>query len=484
MHNRHSISVNYFMNTVLTLSSILFPLISFPYVSRVLGPEGVGRVSFAMSFISYFAMLAQLGIPTYGIRECAKLRDNKENLSGFVKEILVLNSITGIISYSAFLVCVFSIDRLKNEKILFLVMSSFILFNSIGMEWMYKGLEEYSYITIRSVIFKLIAFVGMFLIIQSEADVMAYGLLTIFASVGSNIFNLFRAKKYVSFRSAKIGNFKRHIKPIMVFFLLSIATTIYTNLDNVMLGFITNDTEVGFYTSAVKVKAALVGIVTSLGAVLLPRASYYVEKNNSIEFRRISEKALSFTFVIAIPLAAFFSLAAEPCILVLSGIEYYKSISSMIVLMPTVLLIGISNVLGLQILVPLGREKIVFVSVLTGAFIDFLINVLLIPKFGSLGASIGTTVAEFFVLVVQLVCVIPLCPGLFRPLSLWKPILSMIAAMIISFPIFKTSMGILLQLIVASIVFFSVYCCSLLILKERIVIEIKERIFHRRLNAK
>lgn len=476
---KHSISFNYIMNTTLTISSILFPLISFPYVSRVLNPDGIGRVSFAMSFISYFSMIAQLGIPTYGIRECAKFRDDQEQLSTFVKEIILINSITCIITYIAFIICVLSINRLRSDKTLFVVMSCSIIFNAAGLEWLYKGLEEYAYITKRSILFKCLAFVGMFLLIRSENDVLIYGILTIFASVGSNLCNWINARKYVSFKGIHIGSLKKHMKPIIVFFLLSIASTIYTNLDNVMLGFITDDKEVGLYTSATKVKAALVSIVTSLGTVLLPRASYCIENNNMSEFDNISRKSLAFTSMLALPFMVYFSVVSKSCVLALSGKNYLNSVGAMVILMPTVFLIGISNIIGMQILVPLGKEKIVFFSVLGGAITDFLINIIMIPIYGALGAAVGTVVAEFVVLVIQFIGYRKKTIELFKSIQWWKMLVATVIPTIIIIPIMKLSIGHFTKLIISCIIYYLIYACLLLFFKETTALDLKEKILSR-----
>ncbi len=162
MKKQKSITINFIMNVVLSMSAFIFPLITFPYVSRVLMPTGTGLVSFANSIIAYFALFAQLGIPTYGIRACAKVRDDKEKLSKVVQELLIINSIISVLVYIVFFASLMIVPKMRNNKTLFIVMSATILFNVIGIEWMYKALEQYTYIAIRSIIFKFIALILMF----------------------------------------------------------------------------------------------------------------------------------------------------------------------------------------------------------------------------------------------------------------------------------------------------------------------------------
>ena len=170
-----SIKINFIMNMILTMSSFIFPLITFPYVSRILLPVGTGKVSFATSLISYFSMFAQLGIPTYGIRVCAKVRDNREELTRTVQELLTINLVMSVLSYIALFIVLTFVPRLQADKPLYIIMSFTIILTSIGMEWLYKALEQYMYITVRSVIFKFIALIAMFLLIHEQQDYVIYG---------------------------------------------------------------------------------------------------------------------------------------------------------------------------------------------------------------------------------------------------------------------------------------------------------------------
>lgn len=389
------------MNSILSLSSMIFPLISFPYVSRILQPAGTGKVSFAVSVVSYFSMFAMMGIPTYGIRACAQVRDDKEKLSRTVQEILIINFFLGILTYLVFAASLVLVPRFRIDSSLFCVVGLTIGFNIIGVEWLYQALEQYAYIAVRSVAFKAIAMLLMFLMIRSPEDYVTYGALTILASVGSNLLNFVNLRKLVSFRFQGPYDFKRHVRPILVFFCMSVATTIYTNLDQVMLGFMRGDEQVGLYTAAVKVKNMLVSLVTSLGAVLLPRVSFYVETKQQEAFERVTKLAFRFVVILAIPLTLYFILYAEPVILLLAGVEFQEATLAMQIIMPTVLLIGMTNVMGIQILLPMGKELWVLSSECAGAVVDLILNLLLIPFMGAAGAAVGTLAAEMVVFLVQ-----------------------------------------------------------------------------------
>lgn len=467
-----SIKKNFVMNAILTLSSVIFPLITFPYVSRILLPEGMGKVSFATSFISYFCMFAQMGIPTYGIRACAKVRDDKEALSRTVQELLVINLAMSMAAYAVLLWVLICIPRFRAERTLYMLVSVTIFLNAIGMEWLYKALEQYRYITIRSVFFKFIAVLAMLIFIHKSEDYVIYGGITIFAASASNILNFINAHQYIKMKPVGGYCFRRHMKPVIVFFAMSCATTVYTNLDTVMLGIMTTNTDVGLYNAAIKIKAVLVGIVTSLGAVLLPRASYYVEKGNLEEFYNVSKKAVRFIFLAAVPMMVFFMIYAKPCIMLLSGTDFEGAVLPMQIIMPTLLFIGLSNLLGIQMLIPLGLEKIVLYSEIAGAVVDLLLNYILIPKYAAAGAATGTLVAEAVVLVVQYAALQTEVKSFFMEIPYRTIILSVTAGSVASVWVSRIQLNCFMTVAVASGLFFGTYVIILILKKERLFMEL------------
>lgn len=471
MSKNISLKKNFLMNIILTMSSIIFPLITFPYVSRVLGPIGTGKVSFASSVINYFSLFAQLGIPTYGIRVCAEVRDDHEKLTRTAQELLIINLIMDAITYAAFAVSLVIVPRFRTDRALLVVISSTIFLTSIGMEWLYKALEQYTYITVRSMIFKLVALISMFLLVHQQSDYVIYGAISILASSASNVLNFINAHHYIGFKPVGNYNFKKHLKPIGIFFAMSCATTIYTNLDTIMLGFMCGDKEVGYYNAAVKIKTVLVSVVTSLAAVLLPRASYYVANNDMNDFRKIAQKALNFTVIIALPLTLYFMLFAKQGIYFLSGDQYHDSILPMQWIMPTVLFIGISNITGLQILIPLGKEKIVLYSEVAGALTDLILNWILIPHLLSTGAAIGTLAAEFVVLLVQFFAIKDQLTEAFKEIHYGRILLALALGFAASFWTLYLNMGNFITLLISAILFFGLYFLVLLLMHESIVIE-------------
>lgn len=467
-----SVKLNMIMNAILTMSNIIFPLITFPYASRILLPSGMGKITFATSIVAYFSMFAQLGIPTYGIRACAKVRDDKQKLSRTVQELLIINVVTVIISYAFFAISIFTIPKFNAQKELLLIMGITILLNAMGVEWLYKALEQYSYITIRSIIFKIIALISLFLLIHNQEDYIIYGGITIFAASASNILNFINLRKHIILKPMGGYKIKNHLQPMLIFFAVSVAATIYTNLDNVMLGFIKGDVEVGYYTAAIKVKTILVSLVTSASVVLLPRASHYIEQGKKDEFYGILNKTLRLLLILAIPLAIYFMMYAKESILLLSGKDFINSIFPMQIIMPTLIFIGMTNLIGIQMLVPLGKEKLVLWSEIAGAAVDLILNAIFIPSYGATGAAIGTLVAELVVLFVQLLFVKDKIKELCKNVSWLKILISNIFAFVLSCWVMTVDWTIFVILMVSALIYFSIYSICLLILKEPLIKEL------------
>lgn len=472
MNKSNSIKLNVVMNFILTISNFIFPLITFPYVSRVLGVEGIGKINFATSIIAYFSMVGMLGIPTYGIRACAKVRDDKEKLSETVLEIMILNAIVMLGSIILLFISIAMIDNLNSEKALFLVLSTTLVFNVIGVDWIYRSLEKYSYITIRSIVFKFISVFLMFLMVKSPDDYVIYGAISVFAAVGSNLLNFINLRKIISVHMIQKLDVFQHLKPTLTFFLLTVSTTIYLNVDTTMLGFIKGTEAVGYYTAAVKVKQILVSIVTSLGAVLLPRLSYYFELGNMDEFQRLTKKSLNFVFLISTPLVLYFIMVSKEAILFLSGESFLPSVLPMQLIMPTVLFIGLSNVMGIQILVPMHKEKLVVYSTIAGASIDVILNLFLIEKFGPNGAALAGTIAELTVTLVQFYFLKGFIYPILKQIRFVKIGGSVLISSVVTFAVLQViHTSTFLTLVISSIVFFVVYGIGLLIQKEEFVWE-------------
>ncbi len=397
-----SLSNNVLLNLIKVLMSLVFPLITFPYASRVLGPTGIGQVNFAQSIVSYFQIIAALGISGYAIRGVAKLRDKKLELQSFVKEVLTINFISTIVAYFFLALGLALIGTIRDHAIVIIVCSSSILFSTIGMEWLYTGLEEFKYITIRSIAFQGISLVLLFLLVRDESDVVNYAIVCIVANVGSNVCNFIHSRKIIDLFNAKIINLKKHFKPILVLFALAITSSIYTLLDTSMLGFMRTDYEVGIYSAATKINRIIVSLVTSIGTVLLPRLSYYVGTKDKEKFNDLAYTSVDVILMFAFPCCIGLNVLASESIQIICGPEYASAVTAMRIMNPLIVFVGMSNFTGVQLFLPLKKEKWVLYSDLVGAAVNFTINILLIPQLGVVGCAIGSIVAEGLVALIQL----------------------------------------------------------------------------------
>jgi O-antigen/teichoic acid export membrane protein len=455
------------MNFLMNASALLFPLITFPYVSRVLLSEGNGKVAFASSVVSYFMMVASLGIPTYGIRACAKVRDDKQALSKVVQELLWIHLTMTFLVSAVYAWMLFFVPKFASERSLFVINGASMLLNVFAMTWFYNALEQYAYITVCNLVGKVLSLVLLFRLVRGPSDYVVYAGITVLASSLSYLCNVVYARKFITFRKQGTYEFRRHIKPILIFFATSAAIQVYTNLDVVMLGFLKGDTAVGYYNASIKVKLILTMLITSLGTVLLPRLSYYVKQKNQDAFREMIQKAVQFVVVFGTPCTLFFLLFAKESILFLAGEDFYGAIRPMMFLMPTVLFIGLSNITGIQILTPQNEEKKVLYSILWGAVIDFLLNVWLIPKYAASGAAFATMIAELVVLVVQVVYLKSWWSTWASCVSWWKVAAASVLASLISMYFrMQTSLDSFWSLLFGGLLFMGSYGVFLLLVRE------------------
>lgn len=388
------------MNVLVTLSGVVNPLIVLPYVSRVLHPAGTGRVYFASSVISVFMLLAQMGIPVYGIRACARVRDDRKVLSGTASSIMGLQILFSAGSFVLLTMTAFTLPMLRSEKTLLILMGLGVLLNGINSDWLFQGLEEYPFLTGRAVFFKLASAGAILLLTRNPGDYIVYGPLTMVPAAAASVYNLFFLKKHVDLRLTGPGESFRHLGPAIHFFLLTAMTTVYTNLDMLMLGSIGGAAETGYYGTAVKIKLGLVNLMIAGVSVLMPRASYLAESGEMNAFRRTIKRAISTCLIISSGVSVLFALFAEDSILLLAGRGFERAVLPMTFIMLTLIPIGLSQILGMEVLIPLGREKQVIMGAAAGAAVDVVMNLFLIPAMGATGAAISTLVSEVIVLIV------------------------------------------------------------------------------------
>ncbi len=401
-----SVKVNYILNLINTGTQMLFPLITFPYVCRVIEADGVGQVNFFQSIISYISLFTCLGIPMYAIREIARDRSDVVQMNRTAMEILLLHSMLTLVGYAIVAILCLTVPQIQVNIPLFLILSLTIFFTAIGCEWFYQGIENFKYITIRGLIIKTISLVLLFIFVKSKTDLLYYGCYTVFGVLGGNIFNFFRLRKYIHRENIIFSelHIKRHIKPVLKVFSFSVVTSIYLQLNTVLLGFLKNALAVGYFAAATKVMQMLLQMSACLGSVMMPRASHLIAENKESEFNALIQKSYDFTLAIALPMTVGLIFCAPNLITSLCGVKFENSILPSQIIAPIILMVAISNVFGIQVLFPKGKINIVTLCCGIGAVVDLVLNLCLIPFFSYvgtsiayLGAEVATTISMFFI---------------------------------------------------------------------------------------
>lgn len=361
--------------------------------------DGIGQVQFFSSIISYINLFTCLGIPMYAIREVAKVRNDAVKMSTTTVEILLLHAMLTILGYFAVAIICMTVSDVQTDIPLFLILSATIFFTAIGCEWFYQGIEDFKYVAIRGLVVKIISIVLLFLLVKTKEDILWYGAYTVFGVLGGNIFNFIRLRKYVNRKIIDIHNLHplRHLKPAIHIFAFNVITSIYLQLNTVLLGFLKDVVAVGYFTAATKLMYMTMSVSNSLGSVMMPRASNLIAENKMDEFKSVIQKSYDFIIALSIPLTIGLIFTSKSAVLLLSGDGFYPAIIASQIVAINIVSIGISGVMGIQILYPMGKINIVILCTLFGAITNVIVNFLLIPNYGHYGTAIAFAITEFVV---------------------------------------------------------------------------------------
>jgi O-antigen/teichoic acid export membrane protein len=390
---------NLFYNALLAVFNVLLPLVSFPYASRILGPEGVGMSQFALTFTQYFVIVAALGIPVYGVREVAKYRSNKIELSKLFSELFFINAIASVSLFVVYLGLVFSVKFFALNTPLYVFCSANILLGFLNIDWLYSGLDEFKTIAVRSMIIKLISLAALFVFVKTPHDVIYYVAALIFSIVGNQIWNTLLIKGKVKFVFRQL-DFRKHLKPLFLIFSTVIAINIYGMLDIVLLGFFSNNREVGLYSATVRIVRTIVPVITSLGTVLIPSMSIAIAQNEKNKFEGMANKFSHAISVISIPAAMGTYIYAPEIIRLISGNAFLGAIPMMRMIAVIIVLSPFLSLYAMQVLMTSDRNKEMLISILSGTVFSIVSNIVLIPFLGGLGSAICIVATELLIIII------------------------------------------------------------------------------------
>lgn len=397
---KNSIQKNTVFNLIKTGSSILYPLIVFPYTSRVLGAASLGRVTFGNSIISYFNMLATLGVTAYAVRECSRVRNDREELGKVASQIHSINMCTTVIAYLALAVCLAVSQSLESYRTLIMIQSISILFATLGMDWLNTAMEDFRYITIRTCLFQVLALAMLFLCVKRPEHYMIYAITGVISSSGANLVNIFYRRRYCRVRFTFQMNWRRHLPPIILLFAMMLSQTILNSLDTTMLGLLQGDYEVGLYGAALKIKNIVSQMVASIAWVVMPGLSEQFARRDYAKVNQFLRGAAMFTAVVGIPCAVGLMSIPREILEIAGGKEYAAAASTLFLLTVSMVMGFATGIYGNMILLPSGREAQFMVACIAASVFNGIANYLLIPEFGSEGAALATVVSTLVILVI------------------------------------------------------------------------------------
>lgn len=399
---RRSLGLNAFLNGLKSILNLLFPLITFPYVSRVLGVKGVGIYNYSNSIISYFLLIAALGISTYAIREGAKYRDNKEQINKFASEVFTINIWSTLVAYTLLFICLIVFTNLHDYISCILIFSIQIFFTTLGTDWIYSIYEDYAYITGRSIIFQIASLILLFIFVRNQNDYLNYAAITVLSSVGSSIFNFVHAKSFVKIKLTWHVSWKQHIIPILVIFASNVAIMIYVNSDITILGIMKNTYVVGLYSVAAKVYTIVKNLLSSVLIVTVPRLAMLMGKRRMDEYNQVLTRVTNMLLLVTLPAMTGLFMLSKGVILIISGKSFLAASQSLQILCFALVFSLFGWVISDCVLIPAKREKKVLIGTIVSAILNIGLNIILIPIWSEKAAALSTVLAEASMMVFNL----------------------------------------------------------------------------------
>ncbi len=397
----NSVKKNFVYNLIYQLLLFIFPLITVPYVSRVLGTDGVGIYSYTYSIVSYFMLITLLGIENHGNRSIAKARDDKEKLSKTFFSIYSIQFISGtlmILIYTCYMLFINKqFTSVAWAQILYLVSAL------VDVNWFFFGLEEFKVTITRSGIVKILTLVLIFSFVKSQDDVLLYTLIVAGSTLLSQLVILPFLVRRIKLVKIKVSDITQHLKYVLILFIPVVAKSIYRVMDKIMLGMMSSVTHVGLYEQADKIILVPSAVINALGVVMLPRISNLIANNKKDEVLKYIEKSIKFVMFLSFPMCLGLIAVSDLFVPMFLGADFSGSIILVKCMSITVLFLSFANVLRTQYLIPYEKDNIYVVSIVLAAVINLVCNLLFIPKFASAGAMIGTIGAEFMVMFVQMI---------------------------------------------------------------------------------
>lgn len=395
---KKNISINVILNTTKTLLSIIFPLITTPYILSVLGATNVGKVTYVSSIISYFIIFASFGVSSYAIREGSRIKENNEKINKFFSEVVFINIITTILSFLLLYVCTITIAKFESYRVLILIISFNIIFTTFSLDWINVIYEDYLYITIRSILANIISLIFLFIFVKNRNDYYIYAGLLVLVNMLICISNWLYVKKKVKFELVKLGNISKHLKSLVVLFINSLMVSIYVNIDNVLLGWICGDYYVGLYTLPVKLYTTCKTLCIAIFSVYVSRLSIQFKEKDEEGFKKLFTNVLSIITILFIPICTGMIVLSKEFVVLFGGVEYIETNVTLSILAISLIFAALGGTVTSCLNVSTNREDNNLKASVISVVINTFGNIMLIPYLKQNAAALTTMISEFIVL--------------------------------------------------------------------------------------
>lgn len=393
---------NFFYNFLLTGSNLLFPLITFSYLSRILGAEGLGICNFIISYGQNYIIIAALGMPVYGTREIAKVGNDKIKRSQLFFELLSIHLFFTFIMLAIYIASIFIYTDLQNYKNLALLGGSLILFNVFSLEWLFSGVNDFKYITIRSLFIRVLSIITIFLFVKQKDDFTVYFIILIATVFFTVLVDVYYARKFISKKvSLSLKGILTHAKSIFVLGLYMVLTSIYSVLPTTLLGFLSTKSAVGYYYGANRIIRMVISVFSSLITVLIPKLNYVLEENGRQEYLLLVDKSLTVVITFGIPITFFVFLMSHPIVMILAGKNFVNSVLVIKIMAPIILIVAFAQVFVLLILSVHRKDNSMVILSILGMSISLFINFFFIPLYAEKATAISQLIAESLVTLVS-----------------------------------------------------------------------------------
>ena len=398
---KRSLRVNAMLYALRTVMSFLFPLLTFPYASRVLGVVNMGRVSTSANFVSYFILIAQMGVFTYASREGARIRDDAGKMNQFASQVFSINMLSTVGAYILLVLAVMLIPHYRQYSLLILIHSFNIFSTTIGVEWLCNIYEDYGYIAFRSFVVQIATVVMLFTLVKKPEDYPIYAAISVIAETGANIMNFLHVRKFADVHLTADLRLNVHLKPLLIIFFSAVTTTIYVNSDVTMLSFMCGDYSVGLYNASIRIYSILQSMIASIFLVALPRLSNDLVTTTAEQYKKTLNELMDELMLFLLPVITGVYLIANEAIRLFSGQAFMESVPSLRILSLTLLFSMLASFLTNTILLPNKMESLVLRATTFSAAANVVLNIWFIPRLAQNGAALTTLVAEILMACVQ-----------------------------------------------------------------------------------